>query len=356
MCDLQHSPLTENTLRALEWFRHSGIQEPSGGVARYHLLAEGRNLPLSTEITGYAVSALVWAGDLPNAFRAADWLCHTAWQPHLGAMPFEVGEPLPPAYFFDCGIIIRGLLAAWRAGGSAEYVKIARETAHFMRFFWSKTGDLHPILTLPDGVPEPYEHRWSREPGCLQLKSALAWKNLAPLFPGEPFGAWWERALSNALRTEATFLPGESNEIKVMDRLHAYSYYLEALLSVTHRADVRQSLRAGIARAAGLLREISPQFERSDVCAQILRVRLLADRAGAVPLDRAAAEEEATRAAAHQRFGGPPMIDGGYGFGTRNGEPLPFMNPVSTAFAMQATQWWADWTAGQFRGTLDELI
>jgi hypothetical protein len=67
MCDLQPTVFTEQTHRALRWFQESGIQEASGGVARYHLLAEGRNLPLSTEITGYAVSALVWAGDLAHA-------------------------------------------------------------------------------------------------------------------------------------------------------------------------------------------------------------------------------------------------------------------------------------------------
>jgi hypothetical protein len=82
----------------------------------------------------------------------------------------------------------------------------------------------------------------------------------------------------------------------------------------------------------------------------------MADALGAVPLDIDAAAEEADRCAAHQRIGGPPMIDGGYGFGTRDGVPLPYMNPVSTAFCMQAMQWWSDWRNGAFRGRLAELI
>ena len=141
-----------------------------------------------------------------------------------------------------------------------------------------------------------------------------------------------------------------------MDRLHAYSYFLEALLARSERAEVREALGVGIGRVAHYLRAIGPRFERSDVCAQLLRVRLLANALGAVAIDAQAAEYEAAHCASHQRFGGPPIIDGGYGFGTRDGVALPYMNPVSTAFCMQATQWWSDWKNGAFRGQLAELI
>jgi len=357
MTFLRPLDVTDQTIRALTWFQRSGIQELSGGVARYHLLDAKRNLATSTEITGYFVSAMIWGGRSEEAYKAADWLVHDAWRPELQAMPYELGNPLPPAYFFDCGIIVRGLLAAWRVSAKPEYLGTARDLGMAMgRDFWSTSGELHPILELPWKAPWPYERRWSREPGCLQLKSALAWADLAELFPGGEFEGWFERALQYALATHLAFLPGNDDEIKVMDRLHAYSYFLEALLARTDRAEVREALHGGIGRVAQYLRTIGPRFERSDVCAQLLRVRLLADSLGAAPLDEAAAEEEAARCAAHQRFGGPPMIDGGYGFGTRDGVPLPYMNPVSTAFCMQAMQWWHDWEGGEFRGQLAELI
>lgn len=103
------------------WFLNSDIQEPSGGVARYHLINEGRNLPISTEITGYTCSALTYlherTGDrryLQSAEHAARFLMRTAWLRKLRAMPFEVGTPLLRAYRFDCGIIVRGLLTVYR--------------------------------------------------------------------------------------------------------------------------------------------------------------------------------------------------------------------------------------------------
>ena len=182
--------------------------------------------------------------------------------------------------------IVRGLLAAWRATQNAAYLTGAKKVGLSMGHdFWSAKGELHPILALPSKEPFPYEKRWSREPGCLQLKSALAWAQLAKHFPGEAFEDWWERALRYSLDTHLTFLPGVDDELKVMDRLHAYSYFLEALLAATEHEEVRTALRWGIDRTGTLLREIGPVFERSDVNAQLLRVRLMAHHMGVVQLD-----------------------------------------------------------------------
>jgi hypothetical protein len=354
MINLQILDVTSATV---EWFERSGIQESSGGVARYHLLAEGRSLPVSTEITGYAVSALVWTRSYDRARKAADFLVDQAWRPDLQAMPFELADPLPPSYFFDCGIIVRGLLRAWRALGRSDYLRVARDLGAAMgRDFRSADGAIHPVLALPSKTQAPYEKRWSKEPGCFQCKAALAWDELHRLYPGEPFDAWFEQALHWALGNHLGFLPGSDNPLQVMDRLHAYLYFLEALLSRVHRAECAEALRIGIPRVANYLRQIGAQFERSDVCAQLLRVRLLSAAAGAVPLDAQAAEEEAWRCSKHRRDGGPAIEAGGFGFGTRDGVAMPFMNPVSSAFGMQALAWWDDWRDGRFRGSIDELI
>ena len=46
--------------RAGKWLLDSGIQEPCGGVARFYRSETGKNKPISTEITGYSASALVY--------------------------------------------------------------------------------------------------------------------------------------------------------------------------------------------------------------------------------------------------------------------------------------------------------
>lgn len=330
--------------RAGLWFLCSGIQEPGGGVARYYRSDLQKNQAVSTEITGYAASALVWLGAqtgdppyLEAARRAARFLIAEAWSAPLATFPFELarnGAPSPPAYFFDIGIIVRGLLAVWRATGEPEFLDAARDGGRAMRDFLGE-GAIHPILSLPDKLPLPYGESWSRRPGCYQLKSAMAWHDL-----GEEFAGYYETALARALTPEEPFLPGAAEREKVMDRLHAYCYFLEGLLPVAARPECRRALADGVAQAAHWLREIAPRFARSDVYAQLLRIRLLAGAAGVVPLDARAAQEEAEALTAFQLADKDPRLDGGFSFGRKNGELMPFVNPVSTAFSMQALAMW----------------
>ena len=334
------------------WFLQSGIQEPHGGVARYHHSDTGRNARVSTEITGYTVSTLVFlyerTGDtalLDAAVRAGKFLTELAWSPSLKTFPFEYAgngdAPQPLTYFFDCGIIVRGLLQLARVTGDQTYVDIAELTGESMvRDF--ATGDTwHPILNLPGKYPLQWTEQWSRRPGCYQLKSALAWHDLAQLTGNDRFAHAYAAALAKALATEAEFLPAETPE-KTMDRLHAYSYFLEALASTPERPDVRAALAAGIHKVSAYLREIRPVFERSDVNAQLLRVRLLAEQNAGMPLN---SEEASDEAAAIEQF----QIDepgarhhGGFWFARKGGIMTPFTNPVSTAFCLQAHAWWQD--------------
>lgn len=338
------SGLLPQIARAGEWFLTSGIQEMNGGVARYYRTDLQRNAPVSTEITGYTLSALVYLGHPSRARATANFLCDV-WDAGDGAMPFELGEP-GLAYFFDSGIIVRGLLAAWRSAGVQRYLDTAMAIGRHMIRDHVAAADVDPILALPERVPvERDPLSWSRSPGCYQLKSAMAWHDLAQTTGDGSFAAAYERVLDYSLRTYTTFLPGHPERLKVMDRLHAFSYFLEGMMPRAKDPRCCAAIHDGIGRAAALLREIAPQFERSDVYAQLLRARVYADRAGAAPLDRAAADYEAAQL---QSFQAP---DGGFYFGRKGGEWLPYLNPVSTAFAAQALAVWSGEPA-----TVAELI
>lgn len=343
-------------IRAGQWFLRSGIQEAHGGVARYHHIAERRNARTSTEITGYTISALMelyerTAGPayLEAAIRAGDLLCR-AWDSGAAAMPFEwsaTGElPEHHSYFFDNGIIIRGLLRLWTTSREQRYVDTAVRCANSMRRDFVNATDIHPILALPDRTPLARDSRWSRSSDCYQLKSALGWLSVAEATGDSSYVAEYERALERALRTHGQFFDHEPDPQRVMDRLHAYGYFLEAILPRADRGDVRRALAEGIERAAGHLRRVRGGFERSDVNGQILRVRLWADGLGAVPLDEASAAQEAAWASRYQMEHGEPRLDGGFNFGQRGGALTNFSNPVSTAFCLQALALWDDRSAG----------
>ncbi|MEQ1885913.1 MAG: hypothetical protein ABL967_12695 [Bryobacteraceae bacterium] len=352
--------------QSYNWLLRSGIQEASGGVARYYLSDKGRNLPVSTEITGYYVSGLVHlrkyagaAGASQEAtdavLRSARYLTHQAWDETTSTMPFEVGSGL--TYFFDTGIIVRGLLAAWAATKNDEFAERAKDAALSLAFDFLGDSGFHPIVTLPDKQPLEYDYkRWSRSPGCYQLKSAMAWKDIGDAFSDEHANRMFEQALEIAMDGHEFFLPGVEEPERVMDRLHAFSYFLEALLSVGDRKECREALESGIERVGYFLREIGPTFERSDVCAQLLRVRLAAHHLHGIALDDAAAADEAARAASYQAKSDDVRIHGGFWFGKKGPEMLPFVNPVSTVFCMQALGLWQDHRAGNLNFAVKDLI
>jgi hypothetical protein len=330
------------------WFVNSGIQEKTGGFARYYRADIRQNARVSTEITGYGVSTLLYlyerTGDpsyLASAERAGKFLTQIAWSPGLATFPFEHSlsdAPKPLSYFFDCGIIIRGLIRLSEATGNAGYLDVAMKAARSMANDFSGPEGYHPVIDLPLKSPVAYTAQWSRNPGCYQLKSALAWYYL-----GAEFEPLYQSAVINALKIKDRFLPGETPET-TMDRLHAYCYFLEGLLPLAGRSDCATALAEGIERVSKYLRSIRPVFERSDVYAQLLRARLFAEQIAGIPLNRQAADEEAACIPEFQ------LGDGGFCFGRKGASMMPFVNPVSSAFCMQALEMWNDFQMGK---TLD---
>jgi hypothetical protein len=320
--------------RAGEWYLNSGIQEANGGIARYYRAAEGKNADLSTEITAYGISALLELHQrlhderyLDAAIRAGDYLVHTAWDDTLRTFPYETGAGVPAlAYFFDLGIIARALLRLSRVTGDAKYQRYAHLAGEAMARDFRADRGYHPILHLPDKTPLPHEVWWSRRPGCFHLKAALAFYELG-------MHDEYERQLAYSLECWREVIDLETERVRIMDRLHALSYFLEGLMPVADRPECAVTLGEGIAWGMELLEEIAPVFERSDVHAQLLRVRLFAGTAERAEFDAVQS---------FQNISDDPRLNGGYAFGRRQGVDLPFANPVSTAFCLQAAAWWQD--------------
>jgi hypothetical protein len=350
--------------RAGRWFLHSGIQEPSGGFARFYRSESRKNLPVSTEISGYAAKALVFlyrtTGEtvyLDAARRTTDFLVERAWDKALRIFPYQYPSPTAEsrhlAYFFDSGIIVRSLLAVWGETHEDRLLQVATDAARGMSAFW--TGrDYHAILTLPDKKPLPRTAQWSTAPGCYQTKSALAWWELAAIIGDEKLKQAYLDLIESGTHTCRGFLAGAKQRIGIGDRLHAYCYFLEALSPLLDRPEIQKTYRNVLAEAALFLRELAPEFVRSDVYAQVLRARVRASHV--IPLDVDAAREEATALAGFQARSDDPRIDGGFLFGKRGGELSPHVNPVSTAFAIQALEMWRAFEAGESETCLQPPI
>jgi len=331
-----------------EWFLRAGIQEANGGVARYYFSDRKRNAPLTTEITAYSASALVRlakqesdARYLDAAIKAATYLVN-GWDAKSSAMPFECEpEGSRYSYFFDNGIIVRGLLAVWRESENDEFLATAVKVGDSMMRDFADDAHFSPILELPGKTPLALEPaRWSRSPGCYQLKAALGWHELWQVTKNERYLGCYRQLLNASLESHMEFLPGCETDIPVMDRLHPYSYFLEGLLAAAGEPAAAEAMAVGIDRLASFARKLAPLFLRSDVLAQLLRVRLFADQYGVLRLSEDAAQEEIELMQGFQSDDPDPRLNGGFWFGRKNGEILPFMNPVSTAFCYQALEMW----------------
>ena len=113
--------------RAGSWFLRSGIQETNGGVARYYRADLGKNARVSTEITGYAVNALIEfhrrTGKeeyLDAALRAARFLTRSAWDARLATFPFEYSSNGDRPAICQHELIlsvIANLISSWSGSG-----------------------------------------------------------------------------------------------------------------------------------------------------------------------------------------------------------------------------------------------
>lgn len=350
--------------RAGRWFLDSGIREPSGGYSRYYRSEIQKNLPVSTEISAYVAKGLLFlfrtTGDsqyLDAAKKTTNFLVDQAWDPALGLFPFEYPSPTAESpylsYFFDCGIIVRCLVAMWHETHEDRLIEVASAASHGMTAFW--TGrDYHAILELPGKQPLPRTAQWSTGPGCYQTKSALAWWEVAEITGDEKLRQDFLNTIESGIHTCRGFLAGANERLKIVDRLHAYSYFLEAMSPLLDRPECVQTYRFVLEEAARYRRELAPEFERSDVYAQILRARVRASHV--LPVDVAAATEEAERLAEFQSESAELRFHGGFYFGKRGGAISPHVNPVSTTFAIQALEMWRAYKAGESETCLQSPI
>ena len=355
---------------AQDWQLHSGIVQSGGGVARYYRSDRKVYAPVSNEITGYYVSSMLHAHEtsadsryLNRAAESARYLVHGAWDRSTGTFPFEPtgSDGAGFTYFFDSGIILRALVSMWEATDDQAYLNRANETAETMWNDFVDEGRIHPILSLPDKCPVPQTARWSTSSGCYQLKAALGWNELGHATGRRKWRDRYLYALRSCLAGHEEFIDSESQDPCVMDRLHAYCYFLEGLFpaiteQTRYAGQALAALRYGTRFAGQCLRNVSPVLLRSDVCAQLVRVRLKAEALGFEALDQDHVVEEVAMIRSFQAQHADRRIDGGFYFGREGNTPRPFINPVSTAFCVQALSMWDEYCSGELGRETSKLI
>lgn len=183
-------------------------------------------------------------------------------------VPFEPKSNF--SYFFDCGIVVRGLVAAGKVFQNQEYIELAYKIAESMLEFQSGTTytailKKEPHETVEQAIPVHfYPKRWSNSFWSHQLKAALAWY----LFP----------ALAHHYYRAAGMFEGPPNKVSnsvpshvdEMDLLHPQAYYCEAMI-LTDRGYFPHT----ISLDEQICLQLDTQWLRCDALAQFIRLSIL---------------------------------------------------------------------------------
>ena len=142
-----------------------------------------------------------------------------------------------------------------------------------------------------------------------------------------------------------------------MSRLHGYCYFLEGLLPEAGLdQECSRALQYGLLEIENTSQEIGHEYYRCDVIAQLLRLRLYADRLGVMELDFQQAENEAAAIEELQVQSEDPKVDGGFAFALKASIPVQHYNPATAVLAIQALQMWEQAARGSFREGWEVLI
>lgn len=352
----------------LRWLAISGIQDQSGGVSEGFREETGEYAPISTTATGYYIAAQLWSqrfsrGALPaTASRAGGFLLERAFDMSAEMFPLHLGdndeEQARLAYFFDCTVVVRSLVQLWDSTKDTAFLDCAERCGLALHSRMPTVdGAFFPIYDLKTDRAYADTGSWRVEMDVPQLKGGLALLELYKATGRGEFEHDAEALRKWCLQRHESFLPGEVDDAKIIERLHAYCLFLEGLLpGVALDAESGRVLQFGILRVENFLDEFGAELQRCDVIAQILRLRLYADKLGLMELDYKRAEEEATAIIEFQTQSVDPKTDGAFTLFRGTAQSRPQLDLTATVFALQALEMWDQAEEGGLRDPWEVLI
>ena len=285
-----------------QWLFSGGLSHPSGAVAGWRERRTGRLSDEYPEITGYYLSAAVFADATENAavIRAADWLCERI-ETNASASRRVDGSAI---YNFDQGIIAAGLIKYGVRAGKTRAVAAGIRAASRLRDQVNEHGHL-PTFDPSAGSPVGRAATWSTV-GRLHLAKTVQCLLLAA-----------ELGVSGMREAARTIVDDVSRGFSLASdglrdaagptNLHATCYALEGLWiwdAAERTIRLRPLLTATFGEllthrlpSGGLPRTVgSAAREQSDVHSQVVRLAALLGRTAAIPSSVARLRQVASQA------------------------------------------------------------
>lgn len=191
---------------AKDWLLNSGIQNLEGehkGAFNSWFDVNKRNYPYAySEITGYAISTLVYLYDLTKeriflerAKMAADWLMNKATHNSGGILcryfygrtefmgSFENEE----IFLFDCGMVLNGMTALFELTKDKKHLEHCKKLADFMISKQKSDGSFYAIYDAKNNKLVDDGEKWSTQSGALHNKLSIGLLNLYKITKDEKY-------------------------------------------------------------------------------------------------------------------------------------------------------------------------
>jgi uncharacterized protein YyaL (SSP411 family) len=349
---------------ASHWLLESGIQSPQGGVYVWYDLEKEKHSFLYSEITGYAVTALLflerlYQGSLllERAELAAAWLQSHALHSCGGvrARLYENDRDADIMYSFsaenifsfDSGIVLYALVNLYRRTRKPGYLEIARKLGEFLLSMQETDGSLWPVFNSRQAKKIAQPDKWSNQRGAFLSKVSMGLIALSEVLEDEQYQEAASRLCRYSLTKQGHLGRFITDEQRKTTHLHAHCYCAEGLWYCGVCLKVDEFLHAARIATEWIFKHLNEtglnelydphtggfnDFQRSDVLAQALRLGIIFSQ-----------EESKLTAlkrllATYQYSGSQQQQAGGFLYSKKN----LHTNSWCTMFALQALELYAN--------------
>jgi len=349
----------------VRWLGYSGIQTPSGAVADFYHVENRVYSETSTLSSAYLLDALLKLVEMED--EVPDFVTVTAEylmnqkrdeETQFFVSSDPIGDYGPLASLFDCGVVMQALAGLSELSRNYEFVTAAERCGTaFLTRMSRVDGSFFPVYDLASKEALEITGDWKTEAGVHLLKSANAARFVHDLTGNGDLRDIAGFMVRWAVRDHEGFLDVDEPAAKMTERMHGYCCFLDGLLPTASRdLMVMQTLQGGFLDVEERTAALASTYERCEVTAQMLRLRLFCDLMGIVELDQTAAEQEAESLLSFQIYSDDPAANGGFSPAKIDGVRVPIVATRATAYASQALEMWSDQADCAFSGDWKDLI
>jgi hypothetical protein len=365
---------------AAKWLLDSGIQSPEGGFFAWYNLNEENHAYVYSEITGYAITTLLFLNKILNddvflekAKLAATWLISYSLHPCGGVRTRLYAQDMHAdknysfsgenIFSFDTAMALYGMINLYKMTKEDNFLKAAVTMGDFLiDRMQNYDGSLAATFNAKfEKINPDLFDKWSNQRGSFHAKACLGFVDLFSQTQQEKYKVAAEKLAGFALTLQDFSGRFITNKADNTTHLHPHCYAAEGLfyagsylgidkfIEASKRAVLwafEKVTKVGVNEVFDPLTNSFNDFQRNDILAQVLRLGLIFD------LENKKAEYLNALLLKSQYSGNNDRQRGGFLF-SRSG---PHVNSWVTMFAIQALAFYQNMNLIFLRNKIELLI